>query len=184
VCGLVLGYDQNVLLDSIWIKLQNGLSYYRQPFHCPTSFEHQGLDCKVEYTDANQGIMPESHNIWVQYTESDLDNTIQGRVPSFPVLDFWWIPPNQILQCHERLPAGKAISTFSTRCKKAQQWILHPQDQEYALVIPTKSKDQHGWADCVDMFIRVVKQSYLMHIVPCRSNCWTGTFDARECCIR
>jgi len=45
VSGLVLGYDQNVLLDSIFIKLQNGLLYYRQPFHCPISVEHLGLDC-------------------------------------------------------------------------------------------------------------------------------------------
>jgi len=45
VSGLVLGYDQNVLLDSIFIKLQNGLLYYRQPFHNPTSVEHLGLDC-------------------------------------------------------------------------------------------------------------------------------------------
>jgi len=58
VCGLVLGYDQNVVIDSIFIKLHNGLLYYYQPFHCPTSVEHLGLDCKVEYTDANQGIMP------------------------------------------------------------------------------------------------------------------------------
>jgi len=98
VSGLVLGYDQNVLLDSIFIKPQNGLSYCCQPFHCPTSVERLGLDCKVEYTDANQGIIPESHNIWVQYTESDLDNTFQGRVPSFPVLYFSWTPPNQISQ--------------------------------------------------------------------------------------
>jgi hypothetical protein len=166
VSGLVLGYDQNVLLDSIFIKLQNGLSYYCQPFHCPTSVQHLGLDCKVEYTDANQGIMPESHNIWVQYTESDHDNTFQGRVPSFPVLYFSWTPPNQILQFQERLPAGKAISTFSKRCKKTQQWILRPQVQEYAVVIPTKYKDPHGWADCVDGFIRVVKQIDMMHIVP------------------
>jgi len=58
VSGPVLRYDQNVLLDSIFIKLQNGLSYYRQPVHCPTSVAHLGLDCKVEYTDANQGVMP------------------------------------------------------------------------------------------------------------------------------
>jgi len=98
VSGLVLGYDQNVLIHSVFIKLQNGLLYYRQPFHCPTSVERLGLDCKVEYTDANQGIMPESHNIWVQYTDSDLDNTFQGRVPSFPVLYFSRTPPNQIPQ--------------------------------------------------------------------------------------
>jgi len=53
VSGLVLGYDQNVLMDSEFITLQNGLLYYRQPFHCPTSVERLGLDCKIEYTDAN-----------------------------------------------------------------------------------------------------------------------------------
>jgi len=87
----VLGYDENVLLDIIFIKLQNGLLYYRQPFHNPTSVERLGLDCKVEYTNANQGIMPEAHNIWVQYMQSeenDLDNTFQRQIPSFPVLYF------------------------------------------------------------------------------------------------
>jgi len=98
VCGLVLRYDQNVLLDGIFIKLQNGLSYYHQLFHCSISVGHLGLDCKLEYTDANQGIIPESHNIWVQYTESDLDNTLQGRVPSIPVQYFSWNLPNQMLQ--------------------------------------------------------------------------------------
>jgi len=34
------------------------------------------------------------------------------------------------------------------------------------VVIPTKYKDPHGWADCVDGFIRVVKQTDKMHIVP------------------
>jgi len=33
------------------------------------------------------------------------------------------------------------------------------------VVIPTKFKDLHGWADCVDGFIRVVKQTNAMHIV-------------------
>jgi hypothetical protein len=45
VSGLVLGYDQNMLIDSIFIKLQNGLLFYRQPFHNLTSVEHLGLDC-------------------------------------------------------------------------------------------------------------------------------------------
>jgi hypothetical protein len=97
VCGLVLGYDQNVLIDSICIQLQNGLLYYRQPFQNLTSVERLGLDCKVEYTNANQGIMPEAHNIWVKYTQSeenDLDITFQGRIPSFPVLYFSWTPLN------------------------------------------------------------------------------------------
>jgi hypothetical protein len=33
------------------------------------------------------------------------------------------------------------------------------------VVIPTKYKDLHGWADCVDGFIRMVKQMIKMHIV-------------------
>jgi len=166
VRGLVLGYDQNVLLDSISINVQKGLSYYCQPFHCPTSVERLGLDCKVEYPDANQGVMPESHHIWVQYTDSDLDNIFQCRVPSFPVLYFSWTQPNQILQFQEHLPAGKTISTLSTQCKKSQQWILRPQVQEYAVVIPTNYKDPHGWADCVDQLIWVVEQTDMMHIEP------------------
>jgi len=105
VSGLVLRYDQNVLIDSVFIKLQNWLLYYRQLFHCPTSIERLGLDCLVEYMDAKQGIMPESHNIWVQYMDTDLDNTFQGQVPSFLMLYFSWTPPNQILQFQERLPA-------------------------------------------------------------------------------
>jgi hypothetical protein len=78
VSGLVLGYDQKVLLDRIFIQPHNWLLYYHQSFHNPKSVERQGLDCKVEYTNANQGIMPEFHNIWVQYTQSeenDLDNS-------------------------------------------------------------------------------------------------------------
>jgi hypothetical protein len=124
VSGLVLGYDQNVLLDSIFIILQNGLLYYCQPFHNPTSVEALGLDCKVENTNANQGIMPESHNIWVYNThseENDLDNTFQGQVRSFPVLYFSWIPLNSILQWQERLPARTALLTFSKRCQTTQQ---------------------------------------------------------------
>jgi hypothetical protein len=166
VSGLMLGYDQNVLLDSIFIKLQNGLLYYHPPFHCPTSVERLGHDCKVEYTDANQGIMTESPNILVPYTDSDLDTTFQGRVPSSPVLYFSWTPPNQILQFQEHLHAGKAISTFSKRCRNTEQWILRPQVQQYAVVIPIKYKDPHRWADCVDGFIWVVKQIDMMHIVP------------------
>ena len=80
-CGLVLRYDQNVLIDSIFIHLQNGLLCYHQPSHNPTSIERLGLDCKVEYTNTNQGIMPEAHNIWAQYKYSegnDLNNTFQG----------------------------------------------------------------------------------------------------------
>jgi hypothetical protein len=168
----VLGYDQNVLLDSIFIKLPNVVLFYRQPFHCPTSIERLGVDCKVEYTNANQGIMPEAHIISVQYTQgekNDLHNTFQGRNPSFPILYFSWTQPNQFLQFQECLPAGKALSTSSKRCQKTQHWVIHPQAQEYGVVIATNFKDLHGWADCVDGFIRVVKQTNKMHIVPIRA---------------
>ena len=132
VSRLVLGYDNNVLFDSIFISLQNGLLYYRQPFHCSTSVEHLGLDCKIEYTNANQGIMPEAHNILLQYMqceENDLDNTFQGRIPSLPVFYFSWTALNQIFQFQEHLPARDAIWTFSKRCTKTQQWVLHLQVQ-------------------------------------------------------
>jgi len=75
---------------------------------------------------------------------SDLDNPFQGPVPSFPVLYFSWTPLNPILQFQEFLPAGKTITTLSTRCQKTEQWILRSIAQEYALVIPTQYKDPHG----------------------------------------
>jgi hypothetical protein len=112
--------------------------------------------------------MPEVHNIWVQYMPSeqnDLDKTFQGRIPSLLVLYFTWTPPNQIVKFHKRLPARRALSTFSKRCQKRQRWVIRPQAEEYAVVIPTKFKDLHGWADCVDRFIRVVKQTNKMLIV-------------------
>jgi len=34
------------------------------------------------------------------------------------------------------------------------------------VVIPTKYKDVHGWANCVDRIIQVVKQTNETHIVP------------------
>jgi len=34
------------------------------------------------------------------------------------------------------------------------------------VVIPTKYKDPHGWAECIERFIRVIKQTDMMHIVP------------------
>jgi hypothetical protein len=112
--------------------------------------------------------MPEAQNIWGQYMqmeENDLDITLQTQVSSFPVLNFSWTPLNQIHQFQERLPATKAISTFSKRCKKTEQWVLRPQAQEYAVVIPTNYKELRGWADCVDWCLRVVKRTNKMHIV-------------------
>jgi hypothetical protein len=165
----MLGCDQNVPLYSIFIKILNGLLYYCEPFHNPTSVNHLGLDCNVEYSNANQGIIPEAHNIWVQYMqceENDLDNTCQGQIACIPVIYFCWTLPNQILQFQECLPAGKTLLTFSKRCKKTQPWVLRPQAQEYAVVIPTKCNALDSVADCVDGFIRVVKQTNKIHIVP------------------
>jgi hypothetical protein len=48
VSGLVLRYNQNVLRDSIFFTLHNGLFYNHQPFHYPASVECLGLDCTVE----------------------------------------------------------------------------------------------------------------------------------------
>jgi len=144
VSRLLLRYYQNVLLESVFIKPANELLYYCQPFHCPTSVERLGLNCNVEYADANQGIIPALHNFCVRYTESDLDNTFQGLVPSFSVSYFSWTLRNQILQSQKPLPAGNTILTFSKRCNKTQQWILHPRVQEYALMIPTMYKDLYG----------------------------------------
>ena len=164
----MLGYDQNAIIDSIFIKFHNELLYYCQPFHNPTCVECLGLDSKVEYTNAYQGIMPESHNISVQYMqseESDLDNTFQGQILCFPVLYFSWTPWNQILQFKNHLPAGKAMSTFCTRFKMTQQCIIRHQAQEYGVVTPTKYNDLQDWADCVDRVIWVVKPMNEMHIV-------------------
>jgi hypothetical protein len=142
--------------------------YYCQPYHNPTSVEHLGLDCKVEYTNSNQGIIPDAHNIGVQHKQSeenDLDNTVQGLISSFPVSYFSWTPLNQILQFQKRFPASNAISMFSKRCSTTAQWVLRPQAQEYALVIPTMFQDIHGWADCVEVFIWGVKPMNKMRIV-------------------
>jgi len=78
--------------------------------------------------------------------------------------------------------------TFSKRCENTEQWVLHPQAQEYAAVIPTMYQDHHGWADCVDRFIWVVKQTNKMHIVPVggmvgpahlvRENAASGSIDS------
>jgi len=142
--GLILRYDQNILIDSIFTKFQNGLLYYCQPFHNPTHVKHLELDCNIDYTNANQGIMPDAHNIWVLYMNSEenyLDNTFEGRIFTFPWIYFNSTPLNQIIQYDEPLPPRKAISTASRRCKKTQQWVLCPQAQEYDVMIPTNYED-------------------------------------------
>jgi hypothetical protein len=69
----VLKYDYTILIDSIFSKFQNGLLYYCQLFHNPTHVKHPKLDCKVDFNNANQGIMPDTHNIWVLYMKSEVN---------------------------------------------------------------------------------------------------------------
>jgi len=165
VCGLLLGYVQHVLIDSVLLQLHIGLLYNCQPFHYPTSVECLAIDCKVDCINANLKIMPESHNIWVQYTECVLDNSFQGKVCSFPVVCFSWTPPNKVLRFQKYLLARRTIPTFSMCCTKTHQWILCPEAQEYAVVIPTKYKHRRGWADCVVRLLQILKQTKEIHIV-------------------
>jgi hypothetical protein len=147
VCGLALGYDVNEQIDIRFILHHNGRFDCHQPFHCPTSFERLELDCNMRYIDANQGMISEDHNIWVRYgrsEENDFHNTFEGLIPSFPELYLSWIPLDQSLQFLECLPAGRAISAFSKRCKKIQQWVLHPQAQEYTVGISTQYNNLHS----------------------------------------
>jgi hypothetical protein len=64
------------------------------------------------------------------------------------------------------LAGGKVLLTLSKKCQKTQQRVVHPQAQEYMVVIPTKYNNGYGWADCVDGFIWVVKQMMKRHIIP------------------
>jgi len=69
--------------------------------------------------------------------ETDLDSTFQVWVLSFPVLYFSWNQSNQTLQFQKYLPVRQTILTFSAMYKKTQQWVLNPQAQKYAMLIPT-----------------------------------------------
>ena len=168
----MLGYDQNVLISSIFVKHYSGLLCYHQPFPSPTSVECLGLNYKVQYSNANQGIIPESHNIWVQLTENDendLVNTFQGQVPAIPVLYFPWTPPDQNLWFEECLPAGKTITTLLKMCRITQQSISCLQAPEYAVLTPPNDIYLHSWADWVAGVSWVVIQTNMMHILPIRA---------------
>ena len=142
--------------------------YYYQPFHCATFVKHLELDWMAEYANANQGIMPESHNIRVQYMEIAIANTFPGKDAFCPVLYIRWTPPNQICQCQECLPARNPVLTFSKSCNNTHQWILCHQAQEYVVVLATYYKYLHGWAECDDGFIPTIKQNSKIPIVPVR----------------
>jgi len=100
VSGLELGYDQNVLLDCTFNTLHNGLFYNGQAFHSPISVESLGLEYKVQYTNANHTIIPKSHSIRVQYTDTEqkkLNIPFEGWMSSFLVLYISLALLNQIL---------------------------------------------------------------------------------------
>jgi len=107
ICWLVFGYTHNVPLDHMFIGLFKRLLYYCQTFYGSTSVECLGLDCNVEYTNANQGIIYEYHNIWVQYMESDLDNNFHCHVLCFPMVYCSWPLPYQILEFRSAYPPQK-----------------------------------------------------------------------------
>jgi len=108
----MLRYDEIVLIDNSIIKHHNGLLYDRQPFHNRTSVEHLGLDCKVEYTNANQGIMPKAHNIWVQYMQSEENNL---NNPSKDELLLFW---SYILAGLNQIRS----TNFRSACQLAKQY--------------------------------------------------------------
>jgi hypothetical protein len=109
---VVLGYDQNVPKDSIFLQLQHELLYKCQQFYCPISAEYLELNCKTEYTYAMEGIMPEFHHISVEYTENDLDYTFHDPVHSFPALYLSWTPPTEIPRLKEYLNVKTMLSIF------------------------------------------------------------------------
>ena len=47
-----------------------------------------------------------------------------------------------------------------------QQCVLHPQDQDYVVMIPTQNTDPQCYADSIDKFISVVKLYNTVDILP------------------
>jgi len=96
---------------------------------------------------------------------NDIVHTFQVQVPSFQVVYCDWLPDNQVQRFQEPVPAGKMLSTLSKLCKKTVKWVLCPPDQWHVVVIETKYKHLHGWANCVDSIIQVVKLATKMHLM-------------------
>jgi len=119
--------------------------YYYQPFHNLISVERLGLDCTVEYTNANQWIIPEVHNICVQYMLSE-ENDLE--TPSKDESFFSCI----ILQL-DSTKSDPPISGASTSRESNIALLEEQQEysemgitsstQQYGVVIPTKYQDLH-----------------------------------------
>jgi len=112
VSWLVLRHYQNVLIDSIFIHLQNRLLYYHQPFHCPTSVKHVKIDCKVEYTNGNKVIMSESDDIGVQYMYIRLITPSQAKFLRLQLYSF------------ARLHRIRSFNLVSTCQLEQRHWLL------------------------------------------------------------
>ena len=142
----MLGYNQNIFIDSIFITLQNGQLYYCQLFHSPPSVEYLRLDCKAGYTNANQGTMPEGNNITVQYTQSnenDLNNTFYGRIAYFSVLFFGQSQLKQMFQF-------RSESILERQCQNFPRGVNTFNNQYYVLMFTNvQLESQHRTTLCV-----------------------------------
>ena len=92
-----------------------------QPFHSPTFVQYLGVDSKVEYADTSEEMIPESHNNWVHYMQSDendIVNSFKGQVTSFPVLYLSWTETNHSLQCLKHFQARPITLIYAKWCNK------------------------------------------------------------------
>jgi len=138
----------------------------------------------MEYTNANQQIIAESHVIRVQDMESEQDghyNTCDISVHSFWVLYSSWTPPIHILQL-QKCPTGRrTMLIFSTPYKKIQWWILQSQSQEYIAVTPIRWNDLYCCTDCVGGFTLIVKQINKIQLIPIVATLELAHFVGESC---
>ena len=141
VSVLVLRYHQREFIHSIFVWLQSGHLYHGQWYNIRPSVQHQGIDCKIDYTNINEGIMSEYHHIEVKYIESemnDLDCSYHGQDSSVLGSYSSCTPANQIFQCLEPLLSGKIIVICITKCNMPPQWVSGVLAQVYVVDIKQK----------------------------------------------
>jgi len=166
ILGLVLRYDQNVLIVSMLIKLQNGLLYYHQLFHCPSSVECLGLDCKVEYRNANLEIMTYSDSIWIKYTKCDPNNTIDGQVTSLQDYTLAGLPgirPSNFCSAYwpdtQCWPFPRGVRRlingyYILKLKNMRWWVQQsPKICIVGLAVLTSSSRCSNWVICCILFL-------------------------------
>jgi len=97
---LAISHHLIVLLDSLFIQLQNTQWYYFLSFHNSTFVGWLVLVWNIAYVNAEYGIMSDDHVIWVQFTldeEIYLSNTVPEWVRFIPVLISSWTQLYQFL---------------------------------------------------------------------------------------